>query len=351
MSIAMGVPPCRRPRRSPAPARGWFLGPCVAALWAPIALAQATKVPEASSPTSPPAAGTLSAVPVAAPPNVTLRSSVGIRTDDRALWLEANHLLESGAAAAAQEKAKPLFDAYPDNIAVQDLRCRIAAVRLVDKDTVNAECTPYARLSASVVATSATADPAGSTPPATASSRVPAPAGPPDATKAARSPDVRRRLVVSGGPALSFQTREHGYGQGAGFLAEADYVIEMTAWVLPKLYAGILVTFPDSCEGGGTPCEVTARMAFGGAKVRLIAPIPYVAPFVDLGLGLGVGVLTTRLPDADYGQSFLAYHFSIFGGLAFGKDQNVDLAVGFLAQPSTPQSAVAFELGLSFPLH
>ena len=292
-----------------------------------------------TAPSASAAAGTPATVP--APLNGAPLRSVGIRVDDQASWLDANHLLESGAAAAAYEKAKPLFDSYPDNVAVQNLRCRIAAVRLLDKDGLDAECTPYARLTGSVVPT-----PAQTTPPS--ASKVPVPAASPAATPSSQSP---RRLVVSVGPALSFQTRANGFGQGAGFLGEADYVIEMTTWIQPRLCAGVLLTFPDECESAGSPCEVTARMAYGGAKVRFTAPIPYVAPFVDLGLGLGVGVLTTRLPEADYGQSFASYHFSIFGGLALGTNRNAELAVGFLAQPSTPQSAIALELGLAFPLH
>jgi hypothetical protein len=48
--------------------------------------------------------------------------------------------------AQAYQTAKPLFTAYPDVLAVQDLRCQLAALRYLDKETLKAECAPYARL-------------------------------------------------------------------------------------------------------------------------------------------------------------------------------------------------------------
>jgi hypothetical protein len=42
--------------------------------------------------------------------------------------------------AAAYEAARPLFAAYPQDYAVQDLRCQLATVRWLDKAAMLREC-------------------------------------------------------------------------------------------------------------------------------------------------------------------------------------------------------------------
>lgn len=244
---------------------------CAAVLAAPEVLA--------AEPTQVPPAGEAS---VPAPKDVDLAPSqktpLGIRVDDRERFAEAKRLLESGAATAAYDAARPLFDAYPDNVSVQSLRCRIASVRLVDKDVVFNECVAYAGLT---VRAQAAPVPAERVEPHLPSAPRPAPVavGAAGAGALDDTGSLPRSLVGYAGLGMSYPTHG-GYGSGAGLYAEGDYVIEANRWAVPKGYAGLLLTFPGSgaCDEGGSPCDVSAKMIFVGGKFRLTAPIPYVAP-------------------------------------------------------------------------
>jgi hypothetical protein len=55
-------------------------------------------------------------------------------------------MFRAGAASPAYQVAKPLFAAYPNTYAVQDLRCQLATVRWLEKDAMVAECAPSVRL-------------------------------------------------------------------------------------------------------------------------------------------------------------------------------------------------------------
>ena len=123
-----------------------------------------------------------------------------------------------------------------------------------------------------------------------------------------------------------------------------------TTWLVPKAYAGVLVTGADSssCDGGATPCDVSAKIGFAGGKVRLIAPIPYVAPFIEGGIGLSFGALTSRNPEADYGTANVAYHVPIGAGLVLG--EMFELGLEYLLHPGAGQIDGAFALSFMFPL-
>jgi hypothetical protein len=67
--------------------------------------------------------------------------------DVRARFVDASRALEAGDAAAALEKARPLFEAEPDVLPVQDLRCKIAMARNLGWDSVRTECARLMTLS------------------------------------------------------------------------------------------------------------------------------------------------------------------------------------------------------------
>jgi hypothetical protein len=71
---------------------------------------------------------------------------------DRDRLARALQKFQAGAVPAAYDLARPLFTAYPDTYAVQDLRCRLATVRWLDKDALLAECAPSTRLADAGVA-------------------------------------------------------------------------------------------------------------------------------------------------------------------------------------------------------
>lgn len=69
-----------------------------------------------------------------------------LRDDARATFLRAREAFRAGAVRIAYETARPLFAAYPDVYAVQDLRCQLAAVRLLPREQMRSECATVTRL-------------------------------------------------------------------------------------------------------------------------------------------------------------------------------------------------------------
>jgi hypothetical protein len=64
----------------------------------------------------------------------------------RERFLRATQAFRAGAVAFAYQTARPLFAAYPNVFAVQDLRCQLATVRWLPREQMLAECANVMRL-------------------------------------------------------------------------------------------------------------------------------------------------------------------------------------------------------------
>jgi hypothetical protein len=62
-------------------------------------------------------------------------------------FIRAQKGLRGGNVTVAYEAAKPLFAAYPDELAVQDLRCQLAMLRWLPREQQTTECAAWTRLS------------------------------------------------------------------------------------------------------------------------------------------------------------------------------------------------------------
>lgn len=136
---------------------------------------------------------------------------------------------------------------------------------------------------------------------------------------------------------------------GTGFFAKAEYIFGFNKWVGVRPYAGILFTTPDDNEdypGYG----VSANIFLLGGKGRVALPIPYVAPYLELGLGLSVGNITTRTPFVDVRRKGVIPHIPVTLGLALGRDHNIEVAFAYYFHPSVKQINGAALIGMSFPL-
>jgi hypothetical protein len=161
------------------------------------------------------------------------------------------------------------------------------------------------------------------------------------------------RLLVRAGLGVAASTYEVASDAGAGgigFYGSAEYIYERVEWATPRAYAGVLIAgSTDDCAF--TPCDVSARIGFIGVKGRLLAPIPYVAPFIELGIGFSVGSLRTLLDGyVDESSSAFMYHVPFAFGLALGKHHEVEVVLQFLAHPEQNHSDGGFAIGLEFPL-
>jgi hypothetical protein len=124
-------------------------------------------------------------------------------------------------------------------------------------------------------------------------------------------------------------------GIGSGAIGGAEYAYQALHWVAPRSYAGVLFAGPGGgCDRGVDPCELSAEILFAGAKGRLMAPIPYVGPFFEVGLGASAGKLSTRIgADVDTTMSGVDYHVPVGLGIGFGPTHEVQVSFQYLFHP------------------
>ena len=165
-----------------------------------------------------------------------------------------------------------------------------------------------------------------------------------------------RALNLAAGLGAVSATRQNGQdvdGRGAGAYAKAEYIFRPTHWFTPRLYAGTVLApvASGSCGTGVEPCDVSAKIFFFGGKFRLMAPIPYVGPFIELGIGGSVGRITTRSgQQVDATTQGLMYHVPAALGLAFGERHQVDVAVQALFHPEQKATCGGVALGVTLDL-
>jgi hypothetical protein len=144
--------------------------------------------------------------------------------------------------------------------------------------------------------------------------------------------------------------RRSGYGAGAMLLGE--YVKWPGNWFSPRGYAGAVFTSPQpSCDPGVSPCDIRANLFFLGAKFRLLLPIPYVGPFLELGVGASVGHMAARVGQSlDFDTSGLFFDLPFAFGLALGAEHRFQLSFQFLFHPGESMGTGAFSIGYDFSI-
>jgi len=168
---------------------------------------------------------------------------------------------------------------------------------------------------------------------------------------------ARRRMPpqfvsVDAGYGLSSPTSSSTPG-GEGGYAKVEYYLQPSPWFSPRAYAGLLVTFPsrDSyCDQKGIHCDVSAKIGLLGVKGRLTIPIPYVAPFLELGVGTSVGAISTKTELIHKDMAGVTYHFPLALGVSLGEDHNFDLQILFYFHPSEKQANGGIGLGFCFQI-
>jgi hypothetical protein len=79
---------------------------------------------------------------------------------------------------------------------------------------------------------------------------------------------------------------------GSGFYAQAEYVWAPRTWFGVRPYAGVVIASGESDPKDvpvGVKEYIKSNAFLLGAKVRVAAPIPYVAPFIETGIGMSIG--------------------------------------------------------------
>jgi hypothetical protein len=139
---------------------------------------------------------------------------------------------------------------------------------------------------------------------------------------------------------------------GTGFYLQGEYVLKLASWVELRPYAGLILARTNNRDNlpGEPDYRSDSNGALLGGKVRLTAPIPWIAPFAEIGMGTSIGSFETLTPFTNEQASGLIYHIPFSVGLALGPQNNVDLAFVYYFHPSVRQFAGAAAFGLSIPL-
>lgn len=142
-------------------------------------------------------------------------------------------------------------------------------------------------------------------------------------------------------------------GYGSGFYAQGEYVLGLTKWIGFRPYAGFIITSTDKNqnEENRSQYEVTTNAFLIGGKTRIAAPIPYVAPYFEIGIGASIGSFVTQTPFTNLEEKGLIMHIPFTIGLAIGRNHNFEFAFTYYYHPSVDQFAGAAAFGMSFPLN
>lgn len=160
-------------------------------------------------------------------------------------------------------------------------------------------------------------------------------------------------ITVSAGLGLSaLDYEDESELSGRGFYVHGEYVYGITKWFGLRPYAAIIITSPD--KNGNQPgqpiYQISSKALMIGGKVRLCAPIPWIAPFFEVGLGASVGKFETITPTSNIEKSGILPHVPVSLGLALGPKHNVELAFSYYYHSSVDQMCGAVEVGFTFPL-
>ena len=96
--------------------------------------------------------------------------------------------------------------------------------------------------------------------------------------------------------------------------------------------------------------QVSTKAFFLGGKTRIKAPIPWVSPYIEIGVGASIGSFRTFTPGTDIDKSGFLIHMPWSLGLEIGRNHKFDIAVSYLEHPSAEQVCGALAFGYSFPL-
>lgn len=140
---------------------------------------------------------------------------------------------------------------------------------------------------------------------------------------------------------------------GTGIYAQAEYVMGLTKWFGVRPYIGFISTapHPDGADPNLSQYQVTSKAFLIGGKARIAAPIPYVAPYLELGIGTSIGKFVTYTPTILNEKKGLVLHIPVTLGLALGRDHGVEIAFTCYIPPSLDQYSGAAAFGLSFPIN
>jgi len=161
--------------------------------------------------------------------------------------------------------------------------------------------------------------------------------------------DQQRSIEVSVGYGLSLPYDDIDVS-GSGFYLQGEYVLLLSKWIDFRPYVGLIFTSESNDDEASLPYLATANAGLIGAKARLTAPIKWIAPYIELGLGGSIGSFETLTPQTTIDKSGLQFHIPLSLGLQLGPKKNIDLGFLYYFHPGVEQIIGAAAFGISIPL-
>ncbi|TPN83401.1 outer membrane beta-barrel protein [Aquimarina algicola] len=141
---------------------------------------------------------------------------------------------------------------------------------------------------------------------------------------------------------------------GNGFYLQGEYVLALSKWFGIRPYAGLILASSDDDDNSfqnQRGYKIRSNAFLLGAKTRILAPIPWVAPYFEIGVGLSAGTFKTFTPFTDKEDSGVLVHIPFTLGLMIGRENNFDFAFSYYFHPTVEQFSGAVAIGYSFPLN
>ncbi len=139
---------------------------------------------------------------------------------------------------------------------------------------------------------------------------------------------------------------------GDGFYLQGEYVLTLAKWIDIRPYAGFILTKSNTEDvlEDEAAYKSTANAFLIGGKTRITAPIPWVAPYIEIGIGASIGSFETLTPFTNIDKSGLVLHIPWSIGLELGPKRNFDIGFTYYEHPSVEQFSGAFAFGITIPL-
>lgn len=139
---------------------------------------------------------------------------------------------------------------------------------------------------------------------------------------------------------------------GGGLYIQGEYIFGITSWFGVRPYAGGIFTSVDKNPDlqNQPQYRVTTNAFLVGGKVRFCAPIPWVAPFIEGGIGASIGKFETLTPGVNFDKSDVLVHIPFSIGLAIGRKNNFEIGISGYFHPAAKQSNAVLAAGYTFPL-
>jgi hypothetical protein len=165
------------------------------------------------------------------------------------------------------------------------------------------------------------------------------------------------KASIGYGSSSSYYIEDYGSQEevdvmGGGLYLQGEYIIGLKSWFSVRPYAGAIFESVSKNQNvqNQPQYKVTTNAFLIGGKVRFCAPIPWVAPFIEGGLGASIGKFETFTPNMNFNKSDVLLHIPFSIGLAVGRYHSLEIGISGYFHPAAKQSTGAFAVGYTFPL-